>query len=139
MLERYLNIALVFALSGLMHFLGALSANIPYSGAMHFFGLSGLGVLIEITVQAAFRRFVVQGQSPSPAPAWYKIVGSLWVVLWFSMVAPWYSPEWEYLFTVGSSSAAFLGGFTNTVGVPGAVLLVGLYGIVVKKCFLTVF
>ena len=122
-----------------MHFLGALSANIPYSGAMQFFGISGLGVLIEITIQAIFRRFVVQGQSSSPTPTWHKIVGFLWVALWFSMVAPWYSPEWEYLFTVGSSSATFLGAFTNTVGAPGTVLLVGLYGIVVKKCVHTVF
>lgn len=141
---RYLNIALVFALSGVMHYLGALASNMPSSGALHFFGLSGLGLLIESTFQNFFYRFVVPNQAQagktSPTtPAWHKAVGCLWVGAWFSLLAPWYSPEWEYLFTMGSSStsASFVGGFTNAVGVPGACAVVGVTGLLVKKWFKT--
>lgn len=132
-LGRYLTIAIVFFLSGLMHFLGALSANIPYTGAMHFFGLSGLGLLIEITVQGLWNRFSL----PRPNGKWCKAVGFVWVGLWFSVIAPWYSPEWEYLFSVGSESAWFLGAFTGAVGVPVAGSVVVLSGLVVNKVFKT--
>lgn len=131
---RYLNIAIVFGLSGITHYLGARAANIPYSGAMHFFGLSGLGVLIEVTFQGLFYRLSPQEMTPSPV--WYnKIIGFIWVGLWFSLMAPWYSPEWEYLFSVGSSSSA--GALTRNVGAPVACLLVGLSGVVVKGVFKT--
>lgn len=100
---------------------------------MHFFGLSGLGVLIEITAKGLFCRFFSQEKTPS---AWYyKAIGFIWVGLWFSLVAPWYSPEWEYLFSVGSSSSA--GALTEVVGAPVAGLLVGLSGVLVKGVFKT--
>lgn len=131
----YLNIAIVFGLSGITHYLGARAANIPYSGAMHFFGLSGMGVLIEITAKGLFYRFFSQGETLS---AWYyKIIGFIWVGLWFSLVAPWYSPEWEYLFSVGSSSSA--GALTRVVGAPVSCLLIGLSGVLVKRVFKTGF
>lgn len=134
-LGRYLTIATVFSLSGLMHLLGALSANIPFSGAMYFFGLSGLGLLIEITVQGLWGHFAL----PQPQVIWCRVVGFLWVGLCFSLIAPWYSPEWEYLFSVGAKSAWFLGAFTGAVGVPVAGVVVGLSGFMVKKVFKTSF
>ena len=131
----YLNIAIVFGLSGITHYLGARAANIPYSGAMHFFGLSGMGVLIEITAKGLFCRFFSQGKALS---AWcYKVIGFIWVGLWFSLVAPWYSPEWEYLFSVGSSSSA--GALTRVVGAPVSCLLIGLSAVLVKGVFKTGF
>ena len=133
MLGRYLTITIVFFLSGLMHFLGAQAANIPFSGAMHFFGLSGLGLLIEITVQGLWDYFAL----PRPQGIWCKAIGFIWVGLCFSLVAPWYSPEWEYLFSVGAESAWFLGAFTGNVGLPVAGVVVALSGIIVHKIFET--
>lgn len=133
----YLNIALVFAFSGVMHYLGALASNMLSSGALHFFCLSGLGLLIEIIFQNLFYRFVAPNQAQSPTPAWHKVVGYLWIGAWFSLLAPWYSPEWRYLFTVGSASASFVGGFTNAMGVPGACAMMGVTGLLVKKWFKT--
>ncbi|KAH7174891.1 acetyltransferase [Fusarium flagelliforme] len=91
LVERYMNVAGVFLTSAVIHM--AIDAHCwgPPSKfpALAFFGSCVIGIIIEDTVQALWRRITVS-QKSGGVPTWHKLVGYLWVSFWFVMTAPWY-------------------------------------------------
>ncbi|TWU75761.1 hypothetical protein ED733_002362 [Metarhizium rileyi] len=92
--ERYLNIGLVFTLSGLLHVLMDSLQGVPpsQSGAMIFFPLFTLGFIIEDSIQAAWKRFHVTDETCRPRLLlpWQRVLGFIWVVTWISLTSPYY-------------------------------------------------
>jgi len=85
--SRYTRIFLAFFFSGVMHIIGDRAFAIPYraGGAVPFFCLQPLGIMLEDGVQAATRGWGI----PGPVR---RLVGYVWVVgfLW------WSTPTWFY-------------------------------------------
>lgn len=89
-LERYMNIFIVFFLSGAMHLILDCVADIPWelSGAMHFFLSFVLGIMIEDGVQAMWKHISPPQKSKDGEvmiPLWKKIVGMAWVFAWLAV------------------------------------------------------
>ncbi|KAJ5763071.1 hypothetical protein N7533_001752 [Penicillium manginii] len=81
-LERYTNTFIVFFLSGVMHFILDIVADIPWelSGAMHFFLSFVLGIMIEDGVQALWKRVSppqISKDGEVVTPLWKKVVERL--------------------------------------------------------------
>ena len=84
---------LVFAVSGVFHFLGDIAQGIcgHESGAMHFFCTQALGIMFEDMAQALLRRLV--GAKPIAKFGFFtRTVGYIWLVAWLT----WTSPIWIY-------------------------------------------
>ncbi|KAL8672926.1 MAG: hypothetical protein Q9168_002632 [Polycauliona sp. 1 TL-2023] len=92
-LGRYLFILLTFAVSGAFHTCSDVSQGIRLgqSGAIRFFCMQTLGILIEDGMQASW-------QSPPGEPGTrrpsllIRMMGYMWVVLWLV----WTTPSWTY-------------------------------------------
>lgn len=89
-LERYTNTFIVFFLSGVMHFILDIVADIPWelSGAMHFFLSFVLGIMIEDGVQALWKRVSppqISKDGEVVTPLWKKVVGMVWVFAWLGV------------------------------------------------------
>ena len=94
---RYLSILLTFFLSGVLHMCGSSAYGIPWheSGAVRYFCMQALGIVIEDAVQAGYiaitgsddRR---QGGRPS---LWKRFLGYIWVACFqaWSMPVYWYA------------------------------------------------
>ncbi|KAH8883275.1 hypothetical protein GQ53DRAFT_664035, partial [Thozetella sp. PMI_491] len=95
---RYVFLFLVFAISGIFHaFSDTLTQRIPWeeSGAMTFFCLQAVGIMIEDAVQALDRQWKPLLLQAHGKKAWGLVntwTGYLWVVLWLV----WSSPVWIY-------------------------------------------
>ncbi|KAK0387468.1 hypothetical protein NLU13_5780 [Sarocladium strictum] len=95
-LERYLNVFLVFLGSGALHVLidyyDPQVSSSTFPGTMAFFSSFALAVMIEDGVQAFWR--CVTGSGPrkedAPVPLWHKLVGYAWVTTVFMLVTPWF-------------------------------------------------
>ncbi|KAF4830797.1 Acetyltransferase TRI7 [Colletotrichum tropicale] len=90
-LERYLNIALVFMGSGLVHvmldtFCWEPSLKAP---TLAFFGSFAVAIMIEDGVQEVWRRFAGVEDSKK-VRLLHKIVGYFWVSTWLTVTSPWY-------------------------------------------------
>lgn len=134
MFERYLNITLVFLLSGVAHAIAAWydpnyqsSAYLP---TIAFFLASAIGIMLEDAVQAMWRS--VSGSASrkedEPVPAWHKAVGFIWLATWFTLTGPWmvYSParfDSKYSWFVPVRVVPY-------IGVPGAAVAIGLGAII---------
>jgi hypothetical protein len=88
-ISRYSNIFFAFFVSGAMHVIadsgGAVS--IAESGALNFFCVQAVGILLEDTVQALYRKAFGDFEGVV-----YRILGYFWVVAWLS----WSTPLWVY-------------------------------------------
>ncbi|OAX78874.1 hypothetical protein ACJ72_06815, partial [Emergomyces africanus] len=99
LLERYLNIPIVFSLSGLMHatFLAGAGISSPdcWRGSMLYFTSFTLGFMIEDASQALWRRLGVEGSQPTAASkgmaTFKRVVGMLWVMTFMCMTVPLFS------------------------------------------------
>lgn len=91
-IPRYAKIFFSFALSGVMHLFadagGGLSMH--QSGALQFFCMQALGIMVEDGVQAIYRQFSRDTRS-GPGNA-ERIAGYIWVVCFLV----WTSPVWVF-------------------------------------------
>lgn len=91
---RYLFILLTFAISGVFHTFSDISQGIGFkeSGAMIFFCIQALGIVVEDGVKAMVRSPKEGEQRGNVLFGWRKVTGYLWVLLWLS----WTTPKWTY-------------------------------------------
>ncbi|KAF4223937.1 hypothetical protein CNMCM6457_010045 [Aspergillus fumigatiaffinis] len=97
LVERYLNITCVFAISVFLHLAidGRAGIWLPYSGAVRCFLVQPLGIMIEDAVQEAFRRF--RGNTKQHSTLWTRLIGYIWVWGFLTLVAPLYNfPLFRY-------------------------------------------
>lgn len=99
LVARYTAIFLTFLLSGFMHLAADLASGIPWqqSGAIRFFCIQVIGIMLEDGVQAIYRS--ARGlhrspgnRSPGQPPLWTRLIGYIWVLAFLS----WSSPAWIY-------------------------------------------
>lgn len=96
LLERYINLTLVFLLSGILHLASDYMQGVPphKSSSLVFFLGSALGIMIEDAVQAMYRNVTGASSSESRTgevpPLWKRLVGFIWVVAWLSVLSPGY-------------------------------------------------
>ena len=92
-MTRYLQITLVFTVSGVFHTLSDISQRIPRSesGAMRFFCIQALGIMIEDAVQALFKELRAE-EKADKSRILTRAAGYMWVVAWLT----WTSPIWIY-------------------------------------------
>ncbi|PLN82791.1 toxin biosynthesis protein [Aspergillus taichungensis] len=86
----YIRLAFAFAVSGLVHLGMDLAFGVPLaqSGAMVFFGLQAVGIVVENTFQHVFRN-TINGMSPG----WRRALGYMWVVVFLLWTTPvWVNP-----------------------------------------------
>nr|ANO39641.1 3-acetyltrichothecene 4-O-acetyltransferase [Fusarium culmorum] len=94
--ERYLNLSLVFLGSALVHipvdWFSLPPPSKPPVLALVFFGSFIVGIIIEDTVQALWRRITsaTKQDGDDGVPLWHKLVGYIWVAFWLMVVSPWY-------------------------------------------------
>ncbi|KAF7164739.1 hypothetical protein CNMCM6106_001151 [Aspergillus hiratsukae] len=97
LVERYLNITCVFAISVFLHLAidGRAGIYHPYSGALRCFLVQPLGIMLEDAVQEAFRRF--RGNTKPHSTIWTRLIGYVWVWGFLMLVAPLYNfPLFRY-------------------------------------------
>lgn len=90
--ERYINVFIVFFLSGLVHVIIDILRNVTpqESGAMAFFLSFCVGYMIEDGVQALWKRLRCS-QNTSGEPLWWqKTVGFIWVAAWLGYTSTWF-------------------------------------------------
>ena len=89
-MRRYTHLFVVFALSGLGHQATDLAQGMQWaeSGSVVFFVLMAVGITLEDFVQWLF--FDVGGFGKR-GNTWAKVVGFVWVAIWFSVATPWYA------------------------------------------------
>ncbi len=89
-----------FLLSGILHLStdAAIGIFFPQSGALAFFALQPLGILLEAGVAASYGALRRRGGDAGAKGGdgdgmrWTKAVGYVWVVLWLA----WTAPRWIY-------------------------------------------
>lgn len=93
--DRYANVVLVFFLSGAFHaVLELLDARglgpVVAVQTLSYYVICGMGILVEDAAQSLWR--LVTGAGPrskdEPLPLWHKVVGYLWVMVFFTAVGP---------------------------------------------------
>ncbi|KAF4986888.1 hypothetical protein FDECE_15710 [Fusarium decemcellulare] len=94
LVERYLNIAVVFVASGIFHVIvDSFSFQPPPKApTLAFFASFSLAIMIEDSVQELCRRVtgVNTHNGKQIIPLWHKLVGYLWVSVWLTVTSPWY-------------------------------------------------
>lgn len=87
--ERYTNTFVVFFTSGVVHLVLDMSSRVPSSGAMPFFCVQTLGIMLEDGVQAIWKR-LHGGVKSRDSPVWQRVIGHIWVLVWFGVTSVWY-------------------------------------------------
>ncbi len=92
LIRRYQFLFLTFAVSGIFHTFSDITQGIPWreSGAMEFFCVQTLGIMLEDAVQALYRARRVNRSEKSHTAA--NALGYVWVVAWLV----WSTPRWTY-------------------------------------------
>lgn len=92
LIGRYLCIFITFAVSGVFHTLSDIMQGIPWqeSGAMEFFCMQTLGIMMEDAVQALYRSR--RGNKARTSHWAIRVQGYMWVVAWLV----WSTPRWTY-------------------------------------------
>jgi hypothetical protein len=97
LIERYTNVLFVFTLSGIVHIfqdIGYGKSNTRHQlGTLAFFQSFAFGIMIEDGVQELWRRFsgtMIRSEASEGTPLWRKVAGAIWVMVFISMVSPWY-------------------------------------------------
>ncbi|KAK3994866.1 membrane bound O-acyl transferase family-domain-containing protein [Cladorrhinum sp. PSN332] len=88
---------LVFTSSGLWHLVGNLTSGVPISesGAMSYFCIQSLGIMLEDAFQALFFPTAKEGREKQKQPPsiWMRAAGHLWLVAWLTWTTtPWMDP-----------------------------------------------
>ncbi|KAJ5178574.1 uncharacterized protein N7500_001273 [Penicillium coprophilum] len=113
-LERYVNVFIVFFLSGLVHVVIDSVRNVSPKelGTMSFFLSFVVGYMIEDGVLALWKR--TRGSQNNGLPAWWqRALGFCWVITWLGITSPWFfrlamqKPE-EQMVLVPFSVAGFI-------------------------------
>ncbi|KAI4260129.1 MAG: hypothetical protein L6R42_004203 [Xanthoria sp. 1 TBL-2021] len=93
-LGRYIFILLTFAVSGAFHTCSDVSQGVPLreSGAMSFFCIQTLGIMIEDGVQALCLSRVDKTWRRQRVHLLRRLIGYLWVAAWLV----WTTPSWTY-------------------------------------------
>ena len=93
-LGRYLFIFLTFAVSGAFHTFSDISQGVPLqeSGAMSFFCIQAVGIMVEDGVQAIFLTSTPKLWGQKRAYLLRRLIGYLWVLTWLI----WTTPAWTY-------------------------------------------
>jgi hypothetical protein len=91
LLERYTKVFVVFFLSGGLHVVLDFVQGIPMqeSGALLFFAMAPLGLLIEDGIKAFFES-PNSSEKSVPRPLWQKSLGLLWAMVWLAVTSTWY-------------------------------------------------
>lgn len=93
---RYTSILLTFLVSGVLHALLDLTIGVPFteSGAVQFYCLQAIGIMLEDGVQFVFHRLTRNETRTMLQPkGWTRMVGYLWLVAWMTWCAPiWFYP-----------------------------------------------
>lgn len=92
LVARYAKIFATFFLSGLLHLVVdlALGMSLSESGAVRFFCMQAVEIMLEDGVQAMYRR--MRGtESALPPSGWARTLGYVWVVAFLSWSTPMYA------------------------------------------------
>jgi hypothetical protein len=95
--EKYMNVFIIFFFSGALHVILDMVQGIPAeeSGAMLFFSIAPLGLLIEDSIRTLWRSFAISGggnktNETASMPVWQKTLGFLWTMAWLGITSTWY-------------------------------------------------
>lgn len=138
LLERYLNIFLVFLGSGAVHAALEFYAIVPPSlaRAFTFFTSFALGIMIEDGAQELWRRLrgTPSNSASNHTPLWHKLIGFTWVAIWMMVVSPPYlypvsrlpsAVRWQVPFSIAESTGMPL---AQTVLVAGGLAVKFMLG-----------
>ncbi|KAB5571998.1 membrane bound O-acyl transferase family-domain-containing protein [Coniochaeta sp. 2T2.1] len=104
LVQRYIKLFLVFLFSGLVHLVIEVKAEVGIrlrdSGALRFFLMQAVGIVIEDAVQAGWRR--VSGGGGRSGAVWKKVVGAVWVVVFLA----WSTPCWGFPYVIHNDPGA---------------------------------
>lgn len=98
---------------------------------MPFFCVQTLGIMLEDGVQAIWKR-LHGGVKSRDSPVWQRVVGHIWVLVWFGVTSVWYfgqmsqAPELASIVPFDFQSQI-------PVSILGSILLAG--GIILKFVF----
>lgn len=104
-IARYTKIFITFSLSGLLHAIAELGGGLALqdSGTLRFFCTQVLGIMIEDSVQVAYRSLCNRSVPHRSAP-WMKVIGYAWVLMFFF----WSTPAWLYPNAAKGAAQGFL-------------------------------
>lgn len=92
-----MNICIVFLLSGGLHVVLDMVQGIPAqeSGAMLFFGLAPLGLMVEDGIKTCWKVISHPNDGNQlddrvPRPRWQRLLGLLWTMAWLGVTSTWY-------------------------------------------------
>jgi len=74
------------------------------SGALRFFVMQALGIIIEDAAQGIFRGVKRQTRSPGRPEGWKRTLGCVWLLCWLV----WTTPDWNYPIAQRSSGQGIL-------------------------------
>ncbi|KAJ5387059.1 hypothetical protein N7509_009600 [Penicillium cosmopolitanum] len=138
-LRRYMNICIVFFLSGGLHVVLDIVQGIPSqeSGAMLFFALAPLGLMIEDAFKALWRLILHQNkesktQNDAPLPRSQRILGLAWTMLWLGVTSTWYFYP-QMLRPQNQNLVPF--SFADQVGLPVTISAVTTGGVMLAFTF----
>jgi hypothetical protein len=97
LLQRYSKIFFSFALSGIMHICADGGGGVPASrsGALQFFCVQVLGIVLEDCVQAIWGK--IPGSQSNAGGLFARVMGYFWVAAFVI----WSSPVWIYPVILG--------------------------------------
>ena len=106
LLARYTVLILTFAISGIFHQFGDVASGVPWeeAGAVRFFIMEAIGIMIEDTVQGIYRLLRGQKRTPDKPTGWKHALGLAWVLIWLT----WTTPVWVYPVAQRSTGQAIL-------------------------------
>lgn len=100
-----LRLVLIFVLSGAVHVGMDLGFSVPFrnTGAIWFFTLQAVGMLVEQVVQSIW--YTLSGRKGMGTSMVERMVGHLWVAVFLSATAPiWLIPIFKGLYEGGERS-----------------------------------
>lgn len=133
-----MNICIVFFLSGGLHVVLDIVQGIPSqeSGAMLFFALAPLGLVVEDAVKALWRFTSSQKgsktQDDAHLPRWQRLLGLAWTLIWLGVTSTWYFYP-QMLRPQNQNLVPF--SFADQVGFPVAVAVVMVGGVTLAFTF----
>ncbi|RAK97495.1 acetyltransferase pyr8 [Aspergillus ibericus CBS 121593] len=92
LLERYLNLTIVFALSATMHVVTNVVSGIEggNTGTMIFFLSQAGAIAFEDTIQHCWAVLQREKANAAETPLWQRCVGFIWVFCWLAATYPWW-------------------------------------------------